>query len=427
MTEVGALLFLYWGITGVLTLIFVPDFFSPDKFILASLGFFFGDIFFSQYDNWVVLIYFSLLTFLWWGVWISYKFRIGSYPGYRFRPNRISVDYRLFWILSIPPIIANVYMIYSFGGIVGYINSIAMREMEFKGMGILLVFLKMFPVINLVYFCHFINQQDKSFKTKFYYIVHFTIFLILALITTSRGSLLNNLVMMMIIYHYTVKMVSKKIILYLGIFLLGVASVLEVAREGITFSEGQLKTGLSYEDNDRKLSANWARYGTEPLEIVLSAEEISKRYGATYLTLITNFIPRSIWAAKPDPGGVVLTKEYMDDAWGGSSYLSTGIIPEAIINFGKISGTIFGLSQFFLMILWIMVVYHNYRIKPILGSRNFIFASVRYVYIMWATMALIVGEFTNIMMDLIIKLVFVWLIEAIAVRTGAVKILERKI
>ncbi|MGV3684498.1 MAG: O-antigen polymerase [Daejeonella sp.] len=422
MTAIGVLLILFWLVCVLVAFILIRDFFSPDKFFIASLGFFFGDIFISEYDLPIYIIYGTLLLFFLISV-VAFKAVRTSMPiSNPIDTHHIKrINYFFFWLISIPPLIANLYMILSFGGIIGYINSIAMREIEFKGMGLLTMFLKMFPVINLIYFSHYINDPDKTVKTKFFFILHFVLFIVLALITTSRGSLLNNLVLMMVIYHFTYKKVSKKVMIYLAASVLVIASVLEVAREGISYADGQLITGLSDEANDQKISANWSKYGLEPLVLVTKADYVILHYGSTYLTVITNFIPRAFWPDKPDPGGVILTKEYTGDAWGGSSYLATGILPEAVINFGVFFGVSFGFIQFFFLLLIVLILYHNFRLAVIKKAPWYTFRTVKYVFIMWAAMALIVGEFTNISMDLIIKLVTVAIVEYLARRFNVIK------
>jgi oligosaccharide repeat unit polymerase len=426
-TTLGFLLLFFLLCSILISLFSVQDLLSPDKFILAALTLFFGDIFFSKYSIADYLIYGILLLLFVVAIimykWVTKNIVIPSKTNAKDIKSGIHPNYIFFWIVSIPALLANIYMIASFGGIIGYINSIAMREIEFKGMGLLTMFLKTYPVVNLIYFAYLINDRKRTKKNVVFYTLHFIVFIGLALITTSRGTLLNNMVYMMIIYHYTVKKVSKKTILYLSIFVVAIASVLEVAREGISYNDGKLITGLSYDDTDDKVGLTWSKYGLIPFDLVVNANVIQPHYGATYLTLFTNFVPRAIWPGKPDPGGVILTKEYTNNAWGGSSYLATGILPEAIINWGLPLGLVFGFLEFAGMIFFIMIAYKNYRIRLVRRPSNYIFNSIRYVFMVWVAMGLIIGEFTNVTMDLVIKLITVFFIELLAARFG---LLERR-
>src|SRR5207247_1379491 len=147
---------------------------------------------------------------------------------------------------------------------------------------------------------------------------------------------LVNFVLMAMVHHYLVKRASLRWLVVVGASALIVASILGVAREGVAIGDEGLVTGLSEsKEAESSLSFAWATYGTMPLELVLEAPYVNLHYGFTYLTWITNAIPRAFWPDKPDSGGVVLTKEYTGDSWGGSSHLSTGLLPEAVITFGQ--------------------------------------------------------------------------------------------
>ena len=85
----------------------------------------------------------------------------------------------------------------------------------------------------------------------------------------------------------------------------------------------------------------------------------SLSYGMTYLTAITNLVPRSIWPSKPDPGGVVFTRDYTNGMYDEFNQYSTGLFPEAIINFGMIGGFIFGSLLLFILTIGSSYIFYK--------------------------------------------------------------------
>lgn len=423
ISATGSFLLAAWLIAAAVSFYTVRDVFSPEKLILVALAVFFGDIFFHDYSLELSLVYVLLITSF---VTVVIAFRPilqqsrtglgGRYLGGMHRKkDGLLVGYKFFWLLSIPALLAQVWMIQLFGGIEGYINVLAMRVVEFRGLGWLMSIIKTFSIINLVYFSYLVTRNKRKTRDVLMYTLHLAIFLVIALLTSSRGYLLVNLVLMLLIYHHSVKRVGLRWLFAFALSAMLLASVLELARQGVSFGEGGLVTGLSAErQNDRKMSFRWAQYGTIPLDLVLEENNANKHYGFTYLTVATNFVPRSIWPTKPDTGGIILTKEYTGDAWDGSSNLSTGILAEAIINFGQSAGVVVGILQFSALVGGLLLYYIRFRRRRVMNVKFQFIDSVRFAYISWATMALIVGEFTNTMVGLLIQLITVSVIGILA-------------
>jgi len=416
ISATGSILLVVWLLAATVSFYTVSDVFSPEKLILIALGMFFGDVFFNDYSLEFNLVYVAILTsFVAVVVLLSPILRrnmkslaSASSLEMHHKSNDLLIGYKFFWLLSIPALLAQVWMIQLFGGIEGYINVLAMRVVEFRGLGWLTSIIKTFSVINLVYFSYLVTRSRRKRRDVAIYMLHFGLFLFMGLLTGSRGSLLVNPVLMLLIYHHSVQRISLRWLSAFALSAVLLASVLELARQGVSFGEGGLVTGLSAErQDDRKMSFRWAQYGTIPLNLVLDENNASKQYGFTYLTVITNFVPRVIWPTKPDTGGIVLTKEYTDNAWGGSSNLSTGIFPEAIINFGQPLGVIVGTLQFCALVGGLLLYYVRFRRRKLVNNRYQFVYSVRFAYISWAAMALIVGEFTNTMITLLIQLITV--------------------
>ncbi|GGK60681.1 hypothetical protein GCM10007963_30930 [Lutibacter litoralis] len=118
--------------------------------------------------------------------------------------------------------------------------------------------------------------------------------------------------------------------------------IVGISREGYKIENGKLKSGL----NNSEVSINFSKfsnfqYGLQPLEKTIDQTNLFElEYGLTYLTAVTNLIPRKIWPNKPESGGVIITKKHFGDPFGGFSNYTTGLIPEAIINFGILGGVL---------------------------------------------------------------------------------------
>jgi hypothetical protein len=414
----GIFLLAAWLSVMVLSLWAVRDIFSPDKLMFAALGVFFGGIFFDNYSLGISAVYALLLV-------ASMTVIVAFAPILRSTqsklvaraPNREPggngmpfVGYGFFWLVSLPALAAQVGMIEHFGGIAGYVNILSLRVKEFEGLGWLTSIIRTFSIIDLIYFSYLITRRKLTVSVIVVYVIHLLIFVVLALLTGSRGSLLVNFLLMALVYHNSVRRISARWLLTLAASTLLIASMLEVARQRLAFGEEGILTGLSEErQNEKKMSFAWAKYGINPLELLLNADRVTMYYGLTYLTVFTNIIPRAIWPEKPDSGGVILTKEYTSET-GGTSYLSTGIIPEAIMNFGVPLGIVVGTFEYGALVGGLILYYIRYRQRLLTNSPYKFIDSVRFAYISWGMMGLIVGEFTNVIVNLLVQLITVWAI-----------------
>jgi hypothetical protein len=183
-----------------------------------------------------------------------------------------------------------------------------------------------------------------------------------------------------------------------------------VARTGYQVDDGEFRTGLDQEQIEQSISTS--QYGLVPLELVLASDhEPRLHYGLTFLTALTNLVPRSIWPEKPDTGGVVLTKIYTGDAWQGGTNLSTGILTEGMLNFGIALGLLFGIVS--LLAALVLVEYWYVRLlrqrMNAIGGKGMV-QLVIYIVVMRSVIGLLFAEFTNTAVGLlfyIAPLVFV--------------------
>lgn len=409
MSAIGIALLAAWVLVLALACVVVRDAFSPDKLLLASLGLFFANIFFAPFSAPVYVAYALLLAATMVGV-ASFAGLTGAVQRLPRAPRphaRVGArrHHLFFWMLSLPALAAQIAMISIFGGIADYINVLALRVIEFQGYGWLTSIIQTFSIIDLIYFAWLVTGPQRGRAHLLLYLLHLMVFVLLALLTGSRGSLLVNFVLMTMVYHHAVRPVRLRVLATVAVGALLAASVLEVAREGVALNDDGLVTGISEErEPTNKLSFSWASYGTIPLELVLDAPTVNLHFGLTYFTALTNLVPRGLWPGKPDTGGVILTREYTGDAWGGSSHLSTGILPEAIINFGPPGGLAFGALQMAVLVGWLLRYYAGCKRRLATPGDQRLTSAVRLAYVSWGVMALVVGEFTNIVITLLIQL-----------------------
>ena len=160
---------------------------------------------------------------------------------------------------------------------------------------------------------------------------------------------------MLMVYHYLKKKISIKKVLICFLILIATSSVLGIARNGYKITANGFQTGLS--TSQQIFDLKQFEYGIKPLQLIYNVKTTQLEYGKTYITPLTNIIPRKIWPNKPDTGGIIFTQRYAGDAWGGYSHLSTGIIAEGVINFGIVWGPIVGILIFVLVMRFLVNYY----------------------------------------------------------------------
>ncbi|MFA0485986.1 O-antigen polymerase [Vibrio sp. 10N.222.55.B11] len=314
------------------------DIFSPVKLYSAFNLVFYMDVFFSAYGDMVLVSYFLMCVLL---LIFSLIEPPSAHKKINIIKNKVgpSVIFAI-WCMSFASIVNQMVVINELGGVVNYIGNLAYRVEYFKGRGYVIIINNIIATMNVIYFAVMLMRREPPKFSWLLFVVHFAIFVFIALLSGSRSFLLMTILVEIMVYHYVRKEFTIfKIAPY--IIVLGVSvAVLGTLRNTVSTSEGELK--FSSED-EFKLESTHFKYGLIPLDIVFSSEDKPLFYGATYFSLITNFIPRVIYSDKLDTGGVAFTKLYTGDQWGGLSNLSTGSITEGIINFGHSVGLVVGL------------------------------------------------------------------------------------
>tara|TARA_Y100000746_G_C15468483_1_gene435321 strand:- start:2453 stop:3505 length:1053 start_codon:yes stop_codon:yes gene_type:complete len=306
-----------------------------------------------------------------------------------------SIDFPLkvviaIWLLSFVSILNQIYIISELGGIVNYIGNIAYRVEFFKGRGYVIVLNNLIAIMNVAYFTIIVASKNRTFKHKIFFFLHFTFFVCIALLSGSRSFLLVTVLVEILIFHY---MYRKFSILKLTPFIAGIiflVALLGGIRNSVSTAEGEIRVK---NEGEFSMEVTHFKYGLIPLEIILNYEEVVEYHlGSTYLSLFTNFIPRAVFPDKLDSGGIVFTKEYTGNQWGGLSNLATGSVTEGIINFGYSFGVVVGIAFLAFFMLLGVKVYGN--INKVINGKNSVFILPLYLYLILAFARLSYSEFS---------------------------------
>ena len=324
----------------------------------------------------------------------------------------------MLWLVSIIPLGAQAYLVMLMGGFEGYVNTLGHRVVEHRGLGPITLTIGVLPVINIVYFAVGLLSRGARPSWWLGYCAHVGLLVLIGLASGSRGTLLMNFALMLITFHYLRRRVSMTAALATAMALIAAAGVIGVARSGYKIGDYGLETGLR--NAERVFQTSQFRYGLVPLELVYSRPPDDLEYGLTFLTVLTNPVPRKLWPGKPDSGGVVLTKKYTGDAWDGYSNLTPGVIGESVLNFGWWFGVPIGF-----LLVWLLMNYVLTRYADILKKRNrqgglvLVRPILTHIIIMIAVAGLLCGEFTNTLVPAVIgRLIPLICITALCARVG---------
>lgn len=419
MSNIGIILFFFTILALVYIYITLKDPASPQFIITVKLGVYFSSIYFDDFNLEIYLIFILILLttiFIHSFYYLKTNNINPNIPIYTNNINEHKLPTKILWIMSLPSLVALYFLISKFGGLGsffeadGFLANAKHRTRTFLGLGVIKTLITTFYVVHLIYFAHIINLNFKKYKvTYFIYGIHFLIFLFFAAISFSRGTLFSMFIFMGLVWHYSRKRISIILILSGLSLLLFFASILGVVRETVSFRDGEISLNYSFKEN--KVKKIWMILGTYPLETMLDAEVIDKKLGLTYLSGVTIFVPRSIWPEKPAPGGVVFTKDYTSiyDVY---SDFTTGMFPEAIINFGDFFGIIFACLQLFLIFYWLNSIYKKliyYNNNGIINEKD-IFKLLFYIYTLSSGTELLIGEFTNVFKGWIVQIVILYVV-----------------
>ena len=377
------------------------DVFTPSKFYILYLLIYFLDIYFNIQNNEVYLIYIYYVIFgyfitIFEAIYLTETKNL-SFKKSDYLLNESSVLIFI-WLISLVPLIVQVYLIYSFGGIVSYLSSIHLRVIEWQGMGHFLALKRFMPIINIIFLYVGLRFYIRNKKTWWIlYAIHFLLLITMGLLSGSRGATLFGFVYILILMNYFYKRTSiSKVFFFVSLLLITAATLGTIRNSFVVDDFSANKVDIISSISNAQLT----KYGITPLNIILEDEYKDFKFGTTYLSAITNFVPRSIWPDKLDTGGVVLTKFRAGGSYTGSSNYSPGLVAEAIINFGYILGPV--ISFVVLFVNFLISVFFYKKVKLQMAKRyenNHLF--YLFIFIMYLTIpgGLLFGEHTSIYMN----------------------------
>ena len=389
-------------LTGALAFLTNRDMFSPGKFYLVSFAMFYAGALASpgDYELWMLMLLVLLIGVATVCLEAGAARRIpraaqppdGS-------PSRARNVAFWIWLASLPAIASQVYLVHLFNGLEGYINEIGNRVIETRGLGWAKTLIATILILNLMYFGIGLTRR----RSKFWWALwglHLIVVLVMGALSGSRGSILTVFPLQLFLYHYLRRPVKIVYALPVGLVLVGAAILIGFVRQGLQVDEGEVSTGL--ETQDQELSLSIFNYGVLPLKILLHAADLQLANGSTLISVLTNPIPRDLWPDKPDTGGVFFTKVYTGNAWEGASNLTPTFLGEGVINFGWLGGLTFFIVASLLLMLWVVRYYKRIQSRVAGGiDAGVAIDVILYGLVMWAAVALMVGEVTNTVQTLV--------------------------
>jgi hypothetical protein len=185
-------------------------------------------------------------------------------------------------------------------------------------------------------------RRDRRFVSH-YLVLGIGLCLPLYLVSSSKFLLLRTLFIPWLLRHFIVKRVELwKIIVAFAVF--GLLFPVFYAYRALGL--GNLGAiGLYLQDADAPLLRVFNRaYGTDSFMLILhrTGTELPFLWGRSLLDLVTFWVPRLLWPAKPDSFGLQFPALYMPDMrWGAMTYVTTSLPGELYMNF-HVAGVLAG-------------------------------------------------------------------------------------
>jgi len=369
------------------------DVFSPAKFYLVNFVVFFGAALTGSVADGVCAL--SMLVLAMGTVAALMERGVPRVPAYRQGTLSLCDQTQTtawIWILTTGPILGQSFLIQRSGGISSFVGSYGSRVLEWQGAGWAVTLMMTVGTLNLCYLAVGLVRR-RTVGWWFGFLAHLAITLVIVGLSGSRSAVFGTFVLHLITFHYMRRRVSVATASGVALVLMALALSLGTVRERVS---ELLEDGLSSIDI-AALKLDSFAYGTAPLQLILEADPMPLACGTTFLSALTNPVPRSWWPGKFDSGGIFLTKWYADDAWGGASNMTPTFLGEWVINFGWVVG-IAGYVASASLLAWMLARGYRGLLRSIREPRSVDRALdvVLYVCLMWSVAGLMVGEVTNI-------------------------------
>jgi oligosaccharide repeat unit polymerase len=392
---------IFYFITLIHCLLFARSIISPIMIYIIIVGVFFSSIFFNVHSFLVYVVYFTILILINFHNLLVFKW-VKTNNNNKITHSIFYPNSNLLFLLCLIIIVLFLF-INKFGGIFGFILASKRGTEEFYGLGHYKTIIGMIYPLGIVSYILYAFNCNKNPIDYFTNLIIQIFVIIIALLSLSRGTILNYFVSILLCRYLLGVKFSKFTYFLFPLLALIFASFLGVVRETLNFNDNDFSLGLA--DKETKFKTEWMEFGTFPLDQIYSYQDNEPSYGLTYITAFTNLVPRSIWPKKPDPGGVVFTRDYTNGMYDEFNHYSTGLFPEAMINFGIYGGFIFGIFLLIFMLIGSSYIFYKYVLNKFYINRvRDVFVLTFYLYFFMSIPALLTAEFTNVITSLIIKI-----------------------
>lgn len=405
MITLKFLIFLVFIVSLMLSVSINKDIFSPSKWFLLYFLVYFFDIYVNEYSLEMHFVTLLIISSILIGVFFD-RCSVKSPSKILEKKQQMTLRIHvLFYLMIMIPVLSQIYIFYIFGGVESYLNIIKMRVLEFRGLGPIMTLTKLYTPIILVYFGFLLSSESKN-KDWFLFLIALVGMVFINLMSGGRGFVLVPFLGMIVMYHFLKKNISVRFMLIAGFSFILLTGTLEVLRNQFSIENNEVQ--FFSEDSSSRASFEFTSYGLISSELILDSQIEEIEYGSTYLTVLTNFVPRSIWPEKPSTAGVILTNRYMPGVWGGASNFATGVAAEAMLNFGEL-GLMLVPVQIILMFIILIKIYLR-MFSNVRTTRGIVGSVVLYFMVTLAFAGLMTGEFTNVMMIMFINLLCLFFI-----------------
>ena len=397
------LAFIFLAIAAIVAVSSNPDMLSPAKLLLVTFAMFHAGALYTELPVLAGGMIFLVLAVCFVVTFAEGQMVQGLPPmrkRWRLPDPRQAPDFATaIWLFSAPSLIAQLFMIQQFGGLSGYIDSLGTRVVDWAGFGWARTLINLMTPLNLIYFALGLQtRRDRRWWTI--YGLHFLILLMLGVLSGSRSSLLTVFAIQLMLFHYLRTPVKGRIAAVLAGTLILSAFTLGVLRNGVSIGDEGIEFGTFEQQSTASLGSFNA--GVQALKVITEAPFMPLAHGSTFVSVLTNAVPRAVWPDKPDPGGVFFTKHYTGDAWYGFSNLAPTFLGEFLINFGWAWGVAGFALVYPLILLAVVRFYRSQRIalQQVLTPAMAIDV-VLFLTITWSMVGLMVGETTNVVVNLV--------------------------
>jgi hypothetical protein len=208
-----------------------------------------------------------------------------------------------------------------------------------------------------------------------------------------------NFIIMGLLYHYIRRPITLKVALVGALSIFMIAAAIGVARNNLKWTDDGFQTGwksgLPIGQKISTITSSF-RYGLIPLGYVYSYEPSNLQYGLSFVTPVTNIVPRGIWPSKPDTASMAMNKEYIEDRGPGPYQYPSGIIGFGIMNYGWILGPPVG---FMVIVFFMVLAMKLYRDHIVQRDNTVSFPDtlkvILVIYYIQMVPGLVIGELAN--------------------------------